>query len=87
MMAGLRMRFGAILLLLATAACESATDPGDTLSIPPRGDDGWETASLESVGLDPAPLQALLAHIDSTPAHLIHGIVIVKDDRLVFEHY
>ena len=83
----LRGRLAPALLVLAPAACDPLTAPTDPLQIPPQDDDGWETASVESVSMDPEPLQAMLALIDQTPHHLIHGVVIVRDDKLVFEAY
>lgn len=75
------------LLLLAPAACDTLTGLDDAIPIPIRADDGWETASVESVGLASGPLQALVALIDNTPDALIHGVIVVKDDKLVFEEY
>jgi CubicO group peptidase (beta-lactamase class C family) len=49
--------------------------------------DGWETASLTAVGIDPAPLSELMNRLRANPGHLVEGIVIVKDDKLVFEEY
>ena len=74
----------ALALLLATA-CSSPTSTEDGYAIPMHTGDGWQTASLESVGMDPEPLLALLALISNTPDHRMHGIVIVKDGMLVFE--
>ncbi len=54
---------------------------------PVRTSDGWETASLTDVGVDPAPLTELMNRLRDHPGHLVEGIVIVKDDRLVFEEY
>ena len=83
-----RRRTGALLLLLlAAAACDSPTGPREPLPIPLQADDGWQTASVESVGLAPEPLQALVALVDKTAEHLIHGILVVKDDKLAFEEY
>jgi CubicO group peptidase (beta-lactamase class C family) len=73
--------------LLLAAACGSPAAPEDSFPIPAQTTDGWQTASLESVGMDPAPLQALLDLITTTPDHRMHGIVIIKDQRLVFEQY
>jgi CubicO group peptidase (beta-lactamase class C family) len=73
--------------LLLAAACGSPTTPEYSYPIPSQTGDGWQTASLESVGMDPAPLQALVDLISSTPDHMMHGIVIIKDQRLVFEEY
>lgn len=73
--------------LLLAAACTSPTGFDDSVPIPAAGADGWETASVESVGLAPEPLQALVALIDNTPDHLIHGVLVARDSKLVFEEY
>ena len=54
---------------------------------PEQFNDGWETASLESVGLDSSRFISLMNLLSRTNNHLIHGIVVVKDNRLVFEAY
>jgi len=58
-----------------------------TYSQPVRTGDGWETASLSAVGIDPAPLAELMNLLRSYPGHLVEGILIVKDGKLVFEEY
>jgi CubicO group peptidase (beta-lactamase class C family) len=77
----------AALALLLGAACDSPTGTEDGYAIPMQTGDGWQTASLESVGMDPEPLLAMLTLISSTPEHRMHGLVIVRDGRLVFEEY
>ena len=54
---------------------------------PEQANDGWETASLGNVGLDSTRLKSLMNNLISTDNHLVHGIVIIKDNRLVFEEY
>ena len=77
----------ATLLLALPIACDSSTGPGDLYPIPVQTTDGWQTASLESVGMDPEPLLSLLELISNTDNHMIHSILIVKDQKLVFEEY
>ena len=69
--------------------------------VPEQMDDGWQTASLADVGIDPVWMAKMLESIytgeqsDETFAlpgigskYLgIHNILIVKDGRLVFEEY
>lgn len=76
-----------VVVLCLSTACDSPTRPGDSLPKPGQTGDGWTTASLESVGMDPGPLQNLLALIGDTDDHMIHGILVVKDQKLVFEEY
>jgi CubicO group peptidase (beta-lactamase class C family) len=75
----------AALLVSLAVACDSTTDP--VVVRPLQTDDGWETASLQSVGMDPGPLEDLIELIANTEDHLLHSILIVKDDKLVFEAY
>ncbi len=77
---------GAAVALLALA-CDSASGPQNGYERPVRTDDGWETASLEQVGMEPGPLLDLLALIADTEDHMIHSLVIVRDQKLVFEEY
>jgi len=69
--------------------------------VPEQMDDGWQTASLADVGIDPVWMTKMLESIytgeqsDETFAlpgigskYLgIHNILVVKDGRLVFEEY
>lgn len=55
--------------------------------VPLQTNDGWETASLSSVGMDETPLLKLLHKLNTTSDHRIHSILIIKDGKLVFEEY
>ena len=55
--------------------------------IPQQTDDGWETASMVSMGMDETPLLNLLDRLDELDEHRIHSFVIIKDGKLVFEEY
>ncbi len=77
----------AVLTLLSLGCSHSAQDDPWVYRQPVRTSDGWETASLTAVGIDPAPLSELMNRLRANPGHLVEGIVIVKDDQLVFEEY
>jgi CubicO group peptidase (beta-lactamase class C family) len=49
--------------------------------------DGWQTAALDAVAMDPAPLVELINRLRGRETHLVHGIVLVRHGLLVFEHY
>ncbi|SDI43617.1 MULTISPECIES: serine hydrolase domain-containing protein [Bradyrhizobium] len=49
-------------------------------------DDGWTTASPESVGLDGARLCGIAARLKEMEAD-VHSVVIVRHGKLVFEQY
>ena len=55
--------------------------------VPTETGDGWETASLNDVGMDEAPIIEMMNGLSSMDEHPIHGIVIIKDNKLVFEEY
>ncbi|MCW8812269.1 MAG: beta-lactamase family protein [Chlorobium sp.] len=86
--------FFLLLLVLSCffAACsEEVNDPGSvnkvTYPIPEQINDGWETASLPSVGLNENKLLEMLGYLQNHPDHKIHSIIIVKNNKLVFEEY
>src|SRR5262249_26235140 len=54
---------------------------------PEKTDDGWETASAENAGLDPALLQQLLDRVTDDSYKNIHSILVAKGGRLAFEEY
>jgi CubicO group peptidase (beta-lactamase class C family) len=60
---------------------------GFQYEVPIQTNDGWETASLSSVGMDERPLLKLLDKLDALSDHRIHSILIVKEGKLVFEKY
>lgn len=54
--------------------------------------DGWPTATLAEVGLDPKPIAALVEKILNAPPALdnpvnIHSLLIARHGKLVFEEY
>jgi len=55
--------------------------------VPPQTDDGWETASLNDVGMKQATIADMMNLLRARSDHYIHGIVIVRSDKLVFEEY
>jgi len=61
-------RVSHLLLLVPTLgiACSLFTGPDNDYRVPLQTDDGWETASLDEVGMAPESLLALLDLIDST---------------------
>jgi len=54
---------------------------------PEQASDGWETASLESVSMNEAPFVDLMNTLHHNEDHRVHGIVIVRHGKLVFEEY
>jgi CubicO group peptidase (beta-lactamase class C family) len=54
---------------------------------PAVASDGWTVASQIESGLQPERLCALIAKLDASPQLNIHAVLIVRDGKLVFEHY
>jgi len=61
--------------------------PVTEISIPFATGDGWEPASLAEVGLAEQPLVDALNQIRRGTYNEIHGLVIIKDGKLVLEDY
>jgi CubicO group peptidase (beta-lactamase class C family) len=81
-----------ICILGSVFSCGQSKKPTEPSSgyryqVPAQTDDGWETASLASVGMAERPLVDLMDRLDETEGHNIHSLVIVKDGKLVFEEY
>lgn len=58
---------------------------------PDATDDGWTTASLKDVGLDPRPISSLIekilnANLQDNPVN-IHSLLIARRGKLVLEEY
>jgi CubicO group peptidase (beta-lactamase class C family) len=76
----------ALVVFLAASACDGSAGP-DGYQKPAQTNDGWATASPEQVGMDPQPLLGLLDLVAHTEGHLFHGLLIVRNQRLVLEEY
>lgn len=75
--------FSILFLVVWLVSCGSAY----TYQIPEQREDGWQTASLDDVGLNGKKLGELVRSIYRNKYENIHGILIVKDGKLVFEEY
>jgi CubicO group peptidase (beta-lactamase class C family) len=78
-------------ILLLLSSCDSVSPYKDELNtqipIPEATNDGWEVASLNSVGMDEEKYIQLINRLKQTNEHRIHSIIVVKDQKLVFEQY
>ena len=77
----------AILFLLITACSIIEGNSGYHYQPPPQADDGWQTASLDEVGMDTERISAFMDALSEYPDHWIHGVLVVKEGKLVFEEY
>jgi CubicO group peptidase (beta-lactamase class C family) len=83
------------LLTLSVAVAGCGTSPSSNgptaysyeYRIPTSTSDGWETASLSSVGLREEPLAELMVHLHALGEHRIHSLLVVREGKLVFEEY
>jgi len=81
------MRLSTLLLALFCVICLVSCGPTYTYHIPAQTNDGWQTGSLDDVGMDQEKLGELVDHIQRDDYQNIHSILIVKDEKLVFEEY
>jgi CubicO group peptidase (beta-lactamase class C family) len=56
-------------------------------TVPEETNDGWQTASLSSAGMNTSRLETLINKINNNTYREVHSVVIIKNDKLVFEEY
>lgn len=87
---------GQLVLLFSVIGCPGAAigqvspeSVGQTYTyrIPERTGDGWETATLTDIALNPAPIYEMVQYIREAPHPNIHSVLLIKDGRLVLEEY
>lgn len=78
-------------LVICLVACDkkspTPTHSDDNYTVPLQTDDGWEVASLSSVGMNAAKFNQLIDRLEQIGEHRIHSILVVRNNKLVFEHY
>ena len=81
----------AVVCVLACGDTPTSSDqdelPPYQYAVPQETGDGWATASLADVGLSEDRFIRLVEVIRAGTYANIHGVVVVKADRLVFEEY
>lgn len=55
--------------------------------VPESTGDGWNTGSLSDVGVEVEPFITFMEILLNQENHEIHCVLVIKDDRLVFEEY
>jgi len=83
----LLLTFGIIYILTSCNDNPNDSIDNNIYPIPEQIDDGWETASLASVGLRESALRDMLVYLSVYTDHNIHSIVVVRNNKLVFEEY
>ena len=74
-------------VLVASCVPEFEPEHEYMYRIPEQTNDGWITDSLEEVGMRAEPLSDMMKRIQDKEYQNVHGILIVKDGKLVFEEY
>ena len=80
------------LMLSLTGACahtdEQASQPEIyTYAIPDQVNDGWETAHMNDLGTNTEPILEMMNNYFNSSSRDVHGILIVKNGKLIFENY
>jgi len=87
----MRLKGVSIIILMLVICTFSCNDKDDDIiykySVPASTGDGWEVASLSSVGMDDTPITQFMNELLNNLNHKIHGILIIKDGKLVLEEY
>lgn len=78
--------FFALALLIPSSALPQAM-PAVRYQVPPARNDGWKTASADSLGVDSARLANLTGAIRAWPELGVHAILIERGGRLIYEEY
>ena len=65
----------------------SPAEPSSRYRVPPAADDGWTTASVDSVGLDRRRLEQMTDAIRVETDWNVHAVLVERDGRLVYEEY
>jgi len=76
-----------LILILFCAIPLVSCRPSYTYQMPEQTNDGWQTTSLDDVGMNKKILGELIDRINRNEYQNIHSILIVKDGKLVFEEY
>jgi CubicO group peptidase (beta-lactamase class C family) len=80
------LSFLAVVIHLGFFGCRKASN-GYSYRIPETANDAWVVAAADEEGLSTGGLREMMDFLDSHPGHNIHGILIIKNDKLVFEEY
>lgn len=79
-----RWCLSSLLLALGPAAW---AQPGYRYTVPTSRADGWPTTTLTEARMDSIPLQTFFRALPPDAQHGLHGLVVVRQGRLVLERY
>ncbi|MCP4723733.1 MAG: serine hydrolase [bacterium] len=71
---------------------DSSVDPAEespqyVYRQPAQLSDGWQTSSMSDESMNSAPMYSLIDNLNSREEHHVNSILIIKNNRLVFEEY
>jgi CubicO group peptidase (beta-lactamase class C family) len=78
---------GGLVLLLGLSGCATPSAAPSAEARPAVVGDGWETATLEAVGMDRRPIDAMTDMLRRYPDWNVHAVLIERDGRLVYEEH
>ena len=74
-------------LIILSSGCKKERINEYKYHIPEVSGDGWEVDSSDNVGISSVTLSNMMNYINATSGHNIHGLLISKNGKLVFEEY
>jgi CubicO group peptidase (beta-lactamase class C family) len=85
--AGARSATVGVVLLVALSGCATPPPAPSAEARLAAIDDGWETGTLEAVGIDRRPIEAMTDMLRRYPDWNVHAVLIERGGRLVYEQY
>lgn len=82
-----KMRKQLFLLLLSFLILSFSSFCGQDYRTSKKLNNGWETGSLSEVNIDAALIEKLIADLRANDFPNTHAVLIIKDNKLVFEEY
>jgi CubicO group peptidase (beta-lactamase class C family) len=76
-----------LLFVLAPLAANAQSNPKPSCGSPAVAEDGWQVASPDAVGLDPATICGIGPRFKAWAAADIHSVLVIRDGKLVYEQY
>jgi CubicO group peptidase (beta-lactamase class C family) len=74
-------------LLSSCSTVNSSEEPVSEYQVPIATGDGLQVASVGDVGMKQEPLESMMARLKTTTDHRVHSVLVVKNQKLVFEKY
>ena len=81
------MRLLALIISIGIAVLPKLAQAQTDCGMPSVGEDHWQVAAPESVGLTSATLCPMVKWLDDWKQSNIHAVLVVRHGTLVFEHY